>query len=94
VNTALTGVGIGILASPRGPGVITVTKRADGGVMIGMAVGSDTRVHVSRHRQNPTRARARESAARAVATDGSAVGFAGRDGVIALAACSVSGSRY
>jgi RND superfamily putative drug exporter len=95
--TALTGVGIGMLAITALTGVITVNSSSPTvALMLGLAVGIDYALFiVSRHRQHLDQGLdPHESAARAVATAGSAVSFAGLTVVIALVGLLVVGIPF
>jgi putative drug exporter of the RND superfamily len=95
--TALAGVVIGMLAITALTGVITVNSSSPTvALMLGLAVGIDYALFiVSRHRQNLDQGLPpEESAARAVATAGSAVCFAGLTVVIALVGLLVVGIPF
>jgi RND superfamily putative drug exporter len=94
--TAFIGVGISTLAIQALSGFMTLSSTAPAlATMLGLAVGIDYALFIaSRHRQNLAQALApEEAAARAVATAGSAVVFAGVTVFIALAALTVVASR-
>jgi RND superfamily putative drug exporter len=97
IITALIGVGIGI----SGIGILSVFTNLSSSAptlatMIGLAVGIDYALFiVTRHRQNlHTGMSIEESAARANATAGGAVVFAGMTVVIALASLAVIGIPF
>ena len=94
--TALTGVAIGLTGITALTGVIKLNSTAPTlALMLGLAVGIDYALFiVSRHRQHLDEGlEPEEAAARAVATAGSAVCFAGLTVFIALAGSSWSESR-
>jgi RND superfamily putative drug exporter len=95
--SALTGVGLGAALVMVGAGIIEVNSTSLMlVVMLGLAVGIDYALFIiSRHRdQLGTGMDAEESAARAVATAGSAVVFAGLTVVIALVGLSLAGLPF
>jgi putative drug exporter of the RND superfamily len=95
--TALIGVGIGITAITALSSVVDLTSTAPTlALMMGLAVGIDYALFVvSRHRQYLTDGLgAEESAARAVATAGGAVVFAGLTVVVALSGLAVVGIPF
>ncbi|QKW40027.1 MMPL family transporter [Actinomadura sp. NAK00032] len=95
--TAITGLAIGLLGVLLASNVATVSSTAPSlALMIGLAVGIDYALFVgSRHRaQLATGMAAEESAARAAATAGTAVVFAGLTVVIALAGLAVVGIPF
>jgi RND superfamily putative drug exporter len=95
--TAFIGVGISTLAIQALSGFMTLSSTAPAlATMLGLAVGIDYALFIaSRHRQNLAQALApEEAAARAVATAGSAVVFAGVTVFIALAALTVVGLPF
>jgi uncharacterized membrane protein YdfJ with MMPL/SSD domain len=90
--TAIFGVSIGVAATTALTGVIEMSKTAPIlATMLGLAVGIDYALFIlSRHRQNMSEGMgARDSAAHATATAGSAVVFAGATVVIALVGLTV-----
>jgi uncharacterized membrane protein YdfJ with MMPL/SSD domain len=90
--TALVGVSLGMFGVTAMSGVIEVSETAPIlATMLGLAVGIDYALFIlSRHRQNlDDGLEPREAAARATATAGSAVVFAGATVVIALAGLAV-----
>ena len=95
--TALTGVALGAGLVMVGLGIIEVSSTSLMlVVMLGLAVGIDYALFIiSRHRdQLGTGMAAEESTARAVATAGSAVVFAGLTVVIALVGLSIAGLPF
>ncbi|MFD6344351.1 MMPL family transporter [Streptomyces roseolus] len=96
--TALVGVAIGLLGTLFVSGFVEMTGTATVlALMIGLAVGIDYALFViSRHREQLTDPGTdwEESIARATATAGSAVVFAGATVVIALAALAVTGIPF
>ncbi|MEV0685633.1 MMPL family transporter [Nocardia sp. NPDC050378] len=96
--TALIGVAVGVLGTMFVSRFIEMTGTATVlALMIGLAVGIDYALFViSRHREQLTdpALSAEESIARATATAGSAVVFAGATVVIALAALSITGIPF
>ena len=97
IATALVGLGIGVSAIGALSAVIELSSVAPTlAIMIGMAVGIDYALFiVTRHRQNLALGIAvEESAARANATAGSAVVFAGITVVIAIAGLAVVGIPF
>ncbi|ROR46565.1 MMPL family transporter [Kitasatospora cineracea] len=96
--TALIGVGIGVLGAQLAANVVEMTSTATAlALMIGLAVGIDYALFIiARHREQlaDPEADVEESAARATATAGSAVVFAGATVVIALAALAVTGIPF
>ncbi|MTD17032.1 MMPL family transporter [Nakamurella sp. YIM 132087] len=95
--TALIGVGVGMSGILLTSGFVEMTSTAPIlALMLGLAVGIDYSLFlVSRHRsQLATSMPVRESIARATATAGSAVTFAGLTVVIALAGLSVVGIPF
>ncbi|MFF9476957.1 MMPL family transporter [Streptomyces roseolus] len=96
--TALIGVAIGLLGTMFVSGFVEMTGTATVlALMIGLAVGIDYALFViSRHREQLAAPDAdwEESIARATATAGSAVVFAGATVVIALAALAVTGIPF
>lgn len=96
VGTALLGVGIAVAITMVASRVIEVNSTSLMlAVMISLAVGIDYALFiVSRHRDQLRQGLdAEESTARAVATAGSAVVFAGLTVIIALVGLSISGCR-
>ncbi|AXG78060.1 MMPL family transporter [Streptomyces paludis] len=96
--TAFVGVGIGVLGVQFISGFVDMTSTANVlALMIGLAVGIDYALFIiARHREqlaDPDTG-VEESIARAVATAGSAVVFAGATVVIALAALAVIGIPF
>jgi len=94
---AVMGVAIGIAGLKALSGVIDLSDTAPAlASMLGLAVGIDYALFIlSRHRQNLDDGMSlRESAARATATAGSAVVFAGLTVIIALAGLSVVGIPF
>ncbi len=97
VGTALIGVGIAVEVTMLASRVIEVNSTSLMlAVMISLAVGIDYALFiVSRHRDQLSQGLdAEESAARAVATAGSAVVFAGLTVIIALVGLSISGVPF
>ncbi len=97
VGTALIGVGIAVAVTMLASRVIEVNSTSLMlAVMISLAVGIDYALFiVSRHRDQLSHGLdAEESAARAVATAGSAVVFAGLTVIIALAGLTISGVPF
>ena len=97
VGTALIGVGIAVEIAMIGSRVIEVSSTSLMlAVMISLAVGIDYALFiVSRHRDQLSQGLdPEESAARAVATAGSAVVFAGLTVIIALVGLSISGIPF
>lgn len=97
IATALTGVGLGVTTVMIAAGIITVSSTTLMlVVMLCLAVGIDYALFIiSRHRdQLATGMDAEESAARAVATGGSAVVFAGLTVIIALVGLSIAGLPF
>ncbi|MFJ5280904.1 MMPL family transporter [Streptomyces parvulus] len=96
--TALLGVGVGLLGTMFVSGFVEMTGTATVlALMIGLAVGIDYALFViSRHREQLADPDVdwEESIARATATAGSAVVFAGATVVIALAALAVTGIPF
>lgn len=95
--TAITGLAIGLLGVLLASSIATVSSTAPSlALMIGLAVGIDYALFVgSRHRtQLAAGMDAEESAARATATAGTAVVFAGLTVVIALAGLAVVGIPF
>jgi RND superfamily putative drug exporter len=95
--TALVGVGLGLLLIYLGASVVNVSSTTPTlAVMLGLAVGIDYALFIlSRHRQHLADGlEPREAAARAVATAGGAVTFAGTTVVIALAGLAVVGIPF
>ncbi|MFJ4923392.1 MMPL family transporter [Streptomyces sp. NPDC088725] len=96
--TALIGVGIGVLGVMFVSRFVQMTSTATVlALMVGLAVGIDYALFiVSRHREQlvDPETDVRDSIARAVATAGSAVCFAGVTVVIALAALSATGIPF
>jgi RND superfamily putative drug exporter len=94
---AFMGVGIGLLSISALTGVVSLSSTAPTlATMLGLAVGIDyTLFIVSRHRQQLADGmEVAESAARAVATAGGAVVFAGLTVIIALCALLVTGVPF
>lgn len=97
IGTALTGVGLGVAIVMVAAGVITISATTLMlVVMLCLAVGIDYALFIiSRHRdQLAAGMDAEESAARAVATSGSAVVFAGATVIIALVGLSIAGLPF
>ncbi len=97
IITALTGVGVGVLASLSLSGVVQMASVTPVlGVMLGLAVGIDYALFiVNRHRkQLLAGAEVRESIGLANGTAGTAVVFAGSTVVIALLALAVTGIPF
>jgi RND superfamily putative drug exporter len=95
--TAIFGVALGLLGITAMSGVVSVPSTAPTlAVMLGLAVGIDYALFIlSRHRQQLAAGTGlRESAARAVATAGSAVVFAGTTVVVALTGLLVVGIPF
>jgi RND superfamily putative drug exporter len=95
--TALVGVGLGLLVITIGAGIVNVSSTTPTlAVMLGLAVGIDYALFIlTRHRQHLADGLApREAAARAVATAGGAVAFAGTTVVIALVGLAVVGIPF
>jgi uncharacterized membrane protein YdfJ with MMPL/SSD domain len=95
--TAIIGVLIGSTAITALTGVIEISETAPIlAVMLGLAVGIDYSLFIlSRHRQNMGEGMApHEAAAKAVATAGSAVVFAGTTVIIALVGLTVVGIPF
>lgn len=95
--TALVGVGLGLLLIYIGAALVNVSSTTPTlAVMLGLAVGIDYALFIlSRHRQHLADGlEPREAAARAVATAGGAVTFAGTTVVIALAGLAVVGIPF
>ncbi|MFF9854226.1 MMPL family transporter [Streptomyces litmocidini] len=96
--TALLGVAVGVLGTLFVSGFVQMTGTATVlALMIGLAVGIDYALFViSRHREQLSDPETdwEESIARATATAGSAVVFAGATVVIALAALSITGIPF
>ncbi|MFF0294696.1 MMPL family transporter [Kitasatospora sp. NPDC004614] len=96
--TALVGVGIGVLGAQILANVVEMTNTATVlALMIGLAVGIDYALFIiARHREQlaDPDSEIEESAARATATAGSAVVFAGATVIIALAALAVTGIPF
>ncbi|OKI99117.1 MMPL family transporter [Kitasatospora sp. CB01950] len=96
--TALVGVGIGVLGAQLLANVVEMTGTATVlALMIGLAVGIDYALFIiARHREQLAEpgSEVEESAARATATAGSAVVFAGATVIIALAALAVTGIPF
>ncbi|GAA2720091.1 MMPL family transporter [Actinocorallia aurantiaca] len=94
---ALLGVGVGMAGLYSLTGVVELNDASPVlALMLGLAVGIDYSLFItSRHRQNLLEGlEAREAAARAIGTAGSAVVFAGATVVIALAGLSVVGIPF
>ncbi|THF75704.1 MMPL family transporter [Cohnella fermenti] len=92
IATALVGVGIGIMCVYYSANIFSITSTGTIlAVMLGLAVGIDYALFIiSRHRQQMAEGvEAKESVARANATAGSAVIFAGLTVIIALAGLSI-----
>ncbi len=97
IATALSGVGISVFIVMAGTGVLAINSTTLMlVVMLGLAVGIDYALFIiSRHRdQLGTGMDVEESAARAVATAGSAVVFAGLTVIIALVGLSIAGLPF
>jgi RND superfamily putative drug exporter len=97
VVTAVTGVGIGVLATMGLSGVVTMMAITPVlGVMLGLAVGIDYSLFiVNRHRhQLAAGAEVAESVGLANGTAGNAVVFAGSTVVVALLALNVTGIPF
>ncbi|MEV8375322.1 MMPL family transporter [Kribbella sp. NPDC056861] len=95
--TALFSVGVGMAGVLTLSSVVELTSTAPIlGLMLGLAVGIDYALFISvRHKENlATGLEPREAAARAVATAGSAVVFAGATVMIALAGLAVVGIPF
>ncbi|GAA2275881.1 MMPL family transporter [Actinomadura luteofluorescens] len=95
--TAITGLVIGLLGLMLASNLATISDTAPSlALMVGLAVGIDYALFIgSRHRaQLADGMAAEESAARAVATAGGAVVFAGLTVIIALAGLSVVGIPF
>ncbi|WP_035858141.1 MMPL family transporter [Kitasatospora cheerisanensis] len=96
--TAVVGVGIGVLGAQLLANVVEMTGTATVlALMIGLAVGIDYALFIiARHREQlaDPDTDIEESAARATATAGSAVVFAGATVIIALAALAVTGIPF
>jgi RND superfamily putative drug exporter len=95
--TALVGVGVGVTSLTALSGVVDLSSTAPTlATMLGLAVGIDYALFIlSRHRQNLDEGLdPREAAARATATAGSAVVFAGATVVIALVGLTVVGIPF
>ncbi|GHA91890.1 membrane protein [Streptomyces termitum] len=96
--TALIGVGIGVLGVQFIANAVEMTSTATVlALMIGLAVGIDYALFIlARHREQlaDPDTDVEESAARATATAGSAVVFAGATVIIALAALAVTGVPF
>jgi RND superfamily putative drug exporter len=95
--TAILGVAVGLSAIEALTGVVKLSSTAPTlALMLGLAVGIDYALFiVSRHRQQLAGGMdPQESVARAVATAGSAVVFAGVTVIIALAALTVVGIPF
>ncbi|MBA3717730.1 MAG: MMPL family transporter [Actinobacteria bacterium] len=95
--TALVGVGLGLLVITIAAGVVNVSSTTPTlAVMLGLAVGIDYALFIlTRHRQHLADGlEPREAAARAVATAGGAVAFAGTTVVIALVGLAVVGIPF
>ncbi|MEW2353026.1 MMPL family transporter [Spirillospora sp. NPDC029432] len=95
--TAITGLVIGLLGLLLASNLATISDTAPSlALMVGLAVGIDYALFIgSRHRAQLTDGMAaEESAARAVATAGGAVVFAGLTVIIALAGLSVVGIPF
>ncbi|MFE0674545.1 MMPL family transporter [Streptomyces sp. NPDC058867] len=96
--TALLGVAVGVLGTMFVSGFVEMTGTATTlALMIGLAVGIDYALFViSRHREQLADPETdwEESIARATATAGSAVVFAGATVVIALAALAITGIPF
>ena len=97
IGAALTGVGLGVTIVMISAGVISISSTTLMlVVMLCLAVGIDYALFIlSRHRdQLATGLDVEESAARAVATAGSAVVFAGATVIIALVGLSIAGLPF
>ncbi len=97
IGAALTGVGLGVTIVMISTGVISISSTTLMlVVMLCLAVGIDYALFIlSRHRdQLATGMDVEESAARAVATAGSAVVFAGATVIIALVGLSIAGLPF
>ncbi|MFC4904702.1 MMPL family transporter [Kocuria oceani] len=97
ILTALTGVGIGALATLSFSGVVQMTSVTPMlGLMLGLAVGIDYSLFIlNRHRQQLLRGVGlHESIGLATGTSGNAVVFAGLTVIIALAALNVTGIGF
>ncbi|MGC3955063.1 MAG: MMPL family transporter [Propionicimonas sp.] len=97
IGTALAGVGLGVTVVMISTGVISISSTTLMlVVMLCLAVGMDYALFIlSRHRdQLATGMDVEESAARAVATAGSAVVFAGATVIIALVGLSIAGLPF
>jgi uncharacterized membrane protein YdfJ with MMPL/SSD domain len=95
--TALVGVGLGLLLIYIGAAFFTVSSTTPTlAVMLGLAVGIDYALFIlSRHRQHLADGlEPREAAARAVATAGGPVTFAGTTVVVALVGLAVVGIPF
>lgn len=95
--TALVGVGLGLLLITIAAGIVNVSSTTPTlAVMLGLAVGIDYALFIlTRHRQHLADGlEPREAAARAVATAGGAVAFAGTTVVIALVGLAVVGIPF
>jgi RND superfamily putative drug exporter len=95
--TALVGVGLGLLVITLMAGIVNVSSTTPTlAVMLGLAVGIDYALFIlTRHRQHLADGlEPREAAARAVATAGGAVTFAGTTVVIALVGLAVVGIPF
>ncbi|WP_282699807.1 MMPL family transporter [Streptomyces sp. CC219B] len=96
--TALVGVGIGVLGVQLVANIVDMTSTATVlALMIGLAVGIDYALFIiARHREQlaDPAVSVEESGARATATAGSAVVFAGATVVVALAALTVTGIPF
>jgi putative drug exporter of the RND superfamily len=95
--TALVGVGLGLLVITIAAGIVSVSSTTPTlAVMLGLAVGIDYALFIlTRHRQHLADGlEPREAAARAVATAGGAVAFAGTTVVIALVGLAVVGIPF
>ena len=97
ILTALTGVGIGALATLSFSGVVPMTSVTPMlGLMLGLAVGIDYSLFIlDRHRRQLLRGvELHESIGLATGTSGNAVVFAGLTVIIALAALNVTGIGF
>lgn len=97
VGSALAGVGLAVMITQIAAGIIDISSTTLMlAIMLGLAVGIDYSLFIiSRHRdQLATGMDAEESAARAVATAGSAVIFAGLTVIIALVGLSIAGLPF
>ena len=95
--TAVVGVAAGLLVITAASGVVDVSSTTPTlAVMLGLAVGIDYCLFIlTRHRQNLADGlEPREAAARAVATAGGSVAFAGSTVVVALLGLSVVGIPF